>query len=287
MSLSFPDARRRRQQKSKCSKETWMDLAKAKVYDLAQPYFAGMPHHPNHPPFLMTLAKRHGDYVAKGEVSSASEAIGLGGHVGTHIDALCHFSCGGKLHGGVAASDVQSFTSGFVIHSVDTIAPIVRHGVLLDIAGQQGTDSLPADFEITSKHLERAASDADVEIGAGDVVLLRTGWAQFWEDPVRYITGGTGSEVRGPGPQIDGARWLSSRRVFAAGSDTIAFERVPDPGMPVHVHLLVESGIHLIEALNLEELARDRVYSFWFVAAPLKIRGGTGAPVRPLALRID
>ena len=54
--------------------------------------------------------------------------------------------------------------------------------------------------------------------------------------------------------------------------------------MPVHVHLLVESGIHIIEALNLEELARDRVYEFVFVAAPLKIRGGTGSPIRPLAL---
>ncbi|HEX5229609.1 MAG TPA: hypothetical protein VFW44_17980 [Bryobacteraceae bacterium] len=59
---------------------------------------------------------------------------------------------------------------------------------------------------------------------------------------------------------------------------------MPAASMPVHVHLLVESGIHIIEALNLEELARDRVYEFAFVAAPLKIRGGTGAPLRPLAL---
>src|SRR5688572_8663953 len=123
-----------------------MDLASARVYDLGQPYFAGMPHHPSHPPFLMTLAKRHGDYVAEGGVSSASEAITLGGHVGTHIDALCHFSCGGKLHGGVAAEDAQSYTSGFSRHSVDTIAPIVRRAVLLDIAGLEGVDALPDDF---------------------------------------------------------------------------------------------------------------------------------------------
>jgi kynurenine formamidase len=53
--------------------------------------------------------------------------------------------------------------------------------------------------------------------------------------------------------------------------------------MPVHVHLLVDSGIHIIEVLNLEQLARDRVYEFVFVAAPMNIRGATGAPVRPLA----
>jgi kynurenine formamidase len=74
--------------------------------------------------------------------------------------------------------------------------------------------------------------------------------------------------------------------VFAAGSDTIAFERVPSRAMPVHVHLLVESGIHIIEALNLEELAAARVYTFLFVAAPLKIRGGTGSPIRPLAVAL-
>ena len=77
-------------------------------------------------------------------------------------------------------------------------------------------------------------------------------------------------------PQIEAARWLSSRGIFAAGSDTVAFERVPAAEMPVHIHLLVESGIHIIENLNLEDLARDRVFEFVFVGAPLKIRGGTG-----------
>lgn len=261
-----------------------MKQPEPQVYDLGQPYFAGMPHHPNHPAFLMTMMKRHGDYVAKGEVSSASEAITLGGHVGTHIDALCHFSCGGKLHGGIIAAEVQSFTAGMSKYSVDTIPPILRHGVLLDIAGLAGVDALPSDFSIAPAHLESAASAAGIEIQPGDVVLLRTGWARFWEDPARYITGGSGAEVRGPGPQIEGARWLSERGILAAGSDTIAFEKVPDSSMPVHVHLLVDSGIHIIEALNLEELARDKVYSFDFIASPMKIRGGTGAPVRPLAI---
>jgi kynurenine formamidase len=90
--------------------------------------------------------------------------------------------------------------------------------------------------------------------------------------------------VQGPGPEAEGARWLSARGIFAAGADTVAFERVPSADMPVHVHLLVERGIHLIECLNLEELARDGVHEFAFVAAPMKIEGGTGAPVRPLAL---
>ena len=256
-------------------------IEKAKVYDLAQPYFVGMPHHPVHPPFLFGLSKKHGDYVAPGGASSAAEAITLGGHVGTHIDALCHFSCGGKLHGGIEAAAVQSSGGGLEQWSVDTIAPILRRGVLLDIAGHEKVEALAADFTVTPDHLEAAAGWEGVEIRRGDVVLLRTGWAQYWNDAARYI-----AEVRGPGPEAAGAHWLSERGIFAAGSDTIAFERIPSPDMPVHVHLLVESGIHIIEALNLEQLAAERVYSFLFVAAPLKIRGGTGSPIRPLALAL-
>jgi kynurenine formamidase len=251
-------------------------LRSARVYDLSQPYFTGMPHHPAHPPFLYSLSKKHGDFVSPSGASSAAEAITLGGHVGTHIDALCHFSCGGKLHGGIDAESVQSYAAGFQRLSVDTIAPILRRGVLLDIAG---SEPLPAGFTVTPGHLDRAAAEANVEVGEGDVVLLRTGWARFFRDPALFLR-----QVQGPGPGIDGARWLSSRRIFAAGADTIAFERVPDVDMPVHDHLLVESGIHIIECLNLEELARDRVHEFVFVAAPLKIEGGTGAPLRPLAI---
>jgi kynurenine formamidase len=251
-----------------------------KVYDLAQPYFVGMPHHPAHPPFLFSLTKLHGDYVMPNGGSSASEGLALGGHLGTHIDALCHFSCGGKLHGGHDVAAAQSYSSGLKQLSVDTLSPIVRRGVLLDIAGQQNLASLPAAFEITPEHMEKAAHAQTVEIQPGDVVLLRTGWGAFFEDVARFE-----SQMHGPGPGEQGARWLSGKGVFAAGADTINFEQVPSRTMPVHVHLLVESGIHIIECLDLEQLAADHVYEFVFVASPLKIRGATGSPIRPFALK--
>ena len=258
-------------------------LAKSRVYDLAQPYFIGMPHYPTHPPFLFSLTKKHGDLVLDGEVSSAADVITFGGHVGTHIDALCHFSCGGRLYGGVDAQALQSYGEGLRELSVDTIQPILRRGVLLDVAGHLGTEALPVDFEISADHLRSACERQKVTIGSKDVVLLRTGWARFFNDPVRFITGGKGSQPAGPGPGLAAARWLSERGISFAGSDTVAFEKVPS-GMPVHVHLLVENGIHIIEMLNLEELAHGGVYEFLFVAAPLKIRGGTGSPIRPLAI---
>ena len=253
------------------------NLLSAKIYDLGQPYYVGMPHYPVHPPYLYTLNKLHGEFVLPNGASSASETFTLGGHVGTHIDALAHFSCDGKLHGGVAPT--QSYGSGVDQYSIDNVAPIFRPGVLFDVAALQGVDALPEDFVVTPEHLEACG----VKPPAGGVALIRTGWARFWSDAKRYITGGHGAIVVGPGPTEPAARWLSERGIFAAGSDTVAFERVPSK-MEVHVHLLVEKGIHIIECLNLEALARDAVKQFTFVALPLKIRGGTGSPIRPVAL---
>lgn len=255
-------------------------LRSARVYDLGQPYFVGMPHFPTHPPFSFSLTKGHGDLVLKNGASSSAEAITLGGHVGTHIDALCHFSCGGRFFGGVEAESIQSMDRGFSELGIATVPPIVRRGVLFDVAGFVGVDVLPNDFSVTPELLDQVP----VSIGPGDVVFLRTGWGSLWRDHRRFITGGLHRQPVGPGPELAGAQWLSSRGVFAVGSDTVAFEKLPAPDMPVHVHLLVESGIHIIECLNLEELARDGVREFGLVASPMKIEGGTGAPVRPLAI---
>jgi kynurenine formamidase len=259
-------------------------ISEQRIYDLAHSYFAGMPHFPTHPPFVFGLTRKHGDMILEGGVSSSADSIAFGSHVGTHIDALCHFSCDGMLHGGVEANAVQNDSSGFAKLGVDTIAPIMRRGVLLDIAALMKVDALPTDFSIMPEHLDAALNAAKTTIRSGDVVLLRTGWARYFTNTAQFVTGGMGHVVAGPGPEIDAARWLSGRGVFAAGSDTIAFEKLPAARMPVHVHLLVENGIHIIEALNLEQLSRDRIYEFVFIAAPLKFRGGTGSPIRPLAL---
>jgi len=253
-------------------------LKTARAYDLGVPYFAGMPHYPTHAPFLYSLSKMHGEVVSSGGTSSAAEAIALGSHVGTHMDALCHYSKDGKWHGGVETRGAQSYTSGMSVLGIDTVPPVIRRGVLLDNARLRRLDVLPVDFAVTPRHLEAACLQQGVVIEPGDVVLLRTGWMRYWNEPAKYI-----ANVHGPGPELEGARWLSERKVFAVGSDTVSFEKVPS-NMGVHVHLLVESGIHILEVLNLEELAADQVYEFLLVAAPMKIQGATGAPVRPLAV---
>jgi len=254
-------------------------LGRAQVFDLSQPYYVGMPHHPNHPPFLYGLSKTHGTYVRDGGVSAAAESISLGGHVGTHIDALCHFSKDGMIHGGIEVAPVQSDTSGISVHGVDTIPPIVRRGVLIDVAKHKGAEILDEDFAIDARLIEQICEAQETEIRSGDVVLVRTGWANLWRDSASYM-----NDLAAPGPDLEAGQMLSEIGIFAGGSDTIAFELMPNPKMEIHGHFLVEKGIHIIEALNMEGLSAAGVTEFAFVGAPIKIENGTGAPIRPLAL---
>lgn len=235
----------------------------ARLVDLAQPYFPGMPHWPSHPPFALARTKEHGDYLLPGGASSAAELIALGTHTGTHIDGLGHFSCAGRFFHGAPFEHL----------GIDTLVPILRRGVFCDLAPG---GELPQDHAVSAAQLQ-AALQAPVQ--PGDVVLLRTGWGRRWRTPRLFL-----NQQQQPGLALDAARWLSSRSIFAAGADNVALERIPSPSMEVHLHLLAGSGIHILECLDLEPLAAARATEFIFLGAPLKIEGATGAPIRPFAL---
>ena len=258
----------------------WEQFAGARVVDLAHEMRRGMPVSPNHPRFEMSLLRRHGDMVRADGGSAANELIVTGGHVGTHIDALCHVSQDGLLHGGVPAASVTS-NHGFSQFGADAIEPILCRGVMLDVAAVHGAPVLPGGYEVTAADLEAAQASAGVEVSPGDAVLIRTGWAHHWHDP--EVFGGQRSGA--PGPGVEAADWLVEAGVRATGAETIAYEVIP-PGaghatLPVHRRLLVDAGINIIEVLDLRRLD---VCEFLFVAAPLKIVGATGSPLRPLAV---
>jgi kynurenine formamidase len=253
------------------------------VYDLAQPLATETPHSPNHPPFRMSLMRRHGDMVREDGSSAANEMFVTGGHTGTHVDALAHVSYKGKLYYGVSAEEAQR-GGRFREHGVDEMAPVVCRGVLLDVAGLHGTDALPGGYGISQDDLTAAAEKVAVEVRPGDVVLVRSGWSRNFDDAKAFL----GHESGVPGPTEEAARWLAERGVRATGAETIAYEQIkPEVGhalLPVHRLLLVEHGIHIIEVMNLSGLAEAGVHEFMFFLAPLKIMGGTGSPVRPLAV---
>jgi len=265
-------------------KELLDGLSRARVFDLGRRLEASTPVSANHPPFRMALLRRHGDSIRADGMSGANELMTLGGHTGTHIDALAHVSSHGKLHGGI---DAQAAARGgrFRELGVETVAPLIGRGILLDVPPALGRETLGPAHRITDRELAETARVQRTEPGADDVVLVRTGW------PVgRYEIDGAyaGRETGVPGPDISAARWLSARGIRATGADTIAYEWLaPSAGhtlLPVHTHLLYEAGIHILEVLDLEALADARVHEFLFVAIPLKLVGATGSPIRPLAL---
>jgi kynurenine formamidase len=262
--------------------QTLLDaVTTARIIDLGRPLFQGMPQSPNHPPFRLSLARRHGDLVRPDGGSAANEMLVMGAHVGTHIDALCHVSHDGLLHGGVLASDAQ--TGGrFSQLGIETVAPLVCRGLLLDVPATLGVEACDPGYEVTAVDLDAAA--ADLAIAPGDVVLVRTGWGRRFEHGDAYV----GHESGVPGPGEAGARWLADLRPRAVGADTIAFERIaPGAGhavLPAHRVLLVEHGIPIIETLDLEELAASGAREFLFILSPLALVGATGSPARPLAV---
>ncbi len=254
----------------------------ARIYDLEQPRYFGAPVFPSHAPgYVYTLHRHHGRGMGEAR-TGASGFMYTTEHSGTHIDALCHQAEDLHLYGGREVDVRIQTASGFTELGVETIAPIVTRGVLLDVAAHRGVDQIEAGMPITRDDLETTAGKQDVSVGEGDVVLVRTGNGALWQDPTMYLQAG--------GMTSDASWWLASRGVKAVGADNMAWDEVGmvDPELkvtlPGHVILLVRHGIYIIENLFLEELARDQCYEFTFICLPLKMRGATGSPVRPIAV---
>jgi kynurenine formamidase len=266
---------------------SWIDsLLSARVYDLEQPRFAGMPIHPAHRPgYFYALHRRHRDTYRpdlQGPRSSASGMLTMMEHSGTHLDALCHQANELQMFGGIEVDTTES-SAGFSRLGIETVPPLLRRGVLLDVCGHKGERVLPARYGITADDLERCANAQKVEVRVGDVLLVRTGYGALWRgDEATYLDAA--------GVSKSGTLWAAERGVGAVGADNMAWdvpdERDPETGATLfaHVYLLAQKGVYIIENLNLEELAQAGCYHFAFVGIPLKLTGATGSPLRPLAL---
>lgn len=230
-----------------------------------------------------------GDYAAgarklKGELSLADDALLVSPHgTTTHIDALAHLWRDDVLYNGHSAQRVRSY--GATRCGIDKLGPVVTRGVLLDVAGLFGTDHVEPGTVIDDEVLAGCAERAGAEPRAGDVVLVRTGWAGvFATDPSRY----QGAQ---PGIAYSAGRWLVDRDVTAIGSDNAAVGAIDADGgfaggvdEDIHLLTLWQHGVYLIEMLWLDELAAAGRGEFLFVAAPLPIEGGTASPLNPVAV---
>ena len=261
-------------------------LSKAKVYDLGQAYWPSMPVHPFDPPFQFFLYRYH-EYVRKsfdemGIEPGFSDAISLivtSMHSGTHFDLPIHMSQDLKVMG-VDVTPYQRDT-GFTklpepLHSMEKVPPLLLRAVLLDIPAYKGLDILPERYAITPEDLEGAAATQGVTIKEGDCILIRTGYARFFEtDRETYL-------YKWAGLSDQAAHWVAARKPGLVGIDNLSLG-VPTP-FASHRIILVEAGIYLMKSLTLETLAADRNYISTVVVLPLKIKGGEASLIRPIAI---
>jgi kynurenine formamidase len=203
------------------------------------------------------------------------------GQVGTQFDGFAHQTIGESLYNCFKVGDVSTRT-GFTKLGIQNVGAIVTRGVLVDVAALKGVEMLPETYEITVQDLQQALSKQGVTLGRGDAVLVHTGWGKLWgKDNARY-------QATNPGIGVAASEWLAKQSPMLVGADTGPVEVSPNPdkqlSLPTHQIMLVINGIHLLENLKLDELAAKRVYEFALVVEPLKIQGGTGSSVAPIAI---
>jgi kynurenine formamidase len=204
------------------------------------------------------------------------------GQVGTQFDAFSHQTIGNGLYNCFNVDETLTRT-GFTKLGVEKVGAIVTRGVLIDVAALKGVEMLSDTYEITVEDLEEALARQRLTLEPGDAVLVHTGWGKLWGmDNDRY-------QVRRPGIGIAAAEWLAAQEPILVGADNAGVEIAPNPdpelSLPVHQVLLVVHGVHLLENLKLDELAAADAYEFALIVEPLKIEGGTGSTVAPIAIR--
>jgi kynurenine formamidase len=256
-------------------------IRQGRIYQLGRVYEAGMPlpatrHYSLHIPQAYVLAgKNQGVYhdeVISGEL----------GQIGTQFDGLGHFGIGDLFYNGNRRADFAQ-PGGLTRLGIENVGAIFTRGVLIDVARLRGVSQLAGGYEITVADLKNALARQRVDLGAGDVVLIHTGWGSLWmKDNAKYLE-------TAPGIGLAAGQFLADAEVTVVGADTSAVEVSPNPdkdlSVPVHQLLIARNGIYLHENLSTDELARDAVYEFAYIFSPLRLKGATGSPGNPMAVR--
>jgi kynurenine formamidase len=257
--------------------------------DLAVDYFLGMPSWAaaSDPPYEIWMTHTPtgtviDDLAGAGRVAAerfsyAGSAFSMYSHTGTHVCSLNHIGVDGRFWNGWEQEThlgSRAWTVGGVY------PPIFARAVLLDIATDKGTPCLDPSYAVTRADLERSLALLSVEIDPADVVLIRTGQMTRWPDREAFLR-------NPPGLSMEAARYLCEELdVMCVGVDAggeVLPPDEPDSFLPVHAYLLAEEGVPIFENLWLEELATVAQPDFAFLAFPLKLRGSTGCPCRPIA----
>jgi len=263
----------------------------SKVFDLSVDHFVGMPgwFGAGDQPYQIWMTHTpQGEIVANtmGVSNEANHLVGYSGdsismytHCGTHIDTFNHFGYNGEIFNGFTAKDHLG-SRAWEKCGPEKYPPIFARGILLDVAGLHGVNTLPPSHGIGKADIEGCLKKQGLKILPGDVVLLRTGQMLVWPDMA--FTKNT------PGLNREGAEYIAKHGAIMIGADNLTLEQTPSVHemnfFPVHTYLLAEAGVPILEMVNLEEIAAEKLYEFAFFGACIKLRGATGAPMRPVAM---
>ncbi|WP_433571666.1 cyclase family protein [Streptomyces sp. CA-251247] len=235
---------------------------------------------------LHAMVQINQELFGPGTVATSDDVVTMGLQAATHWDALTHASHSGRIYNGRPADTVTAHTRAR-FSGIDKVPYVVSRGVLLDVARAKGLDRLPGDHAVTPEDLEEAADFGGVTVGAGDVVLVRTGQMQLALGGDKH-----GYGYPSPGLSVRTPEWFHAHDVAAVANDTLTFEIFPpeieDLWLAVHALDLVEMGMLQGQNWNLESLstacAQEMRYAFLLSAMPEPFVGGTGTPVAPVAV---
>jgi kynurenine formamidase len=264
-----------------------------KLYELGRVYEAGIPAFGARVFALRIPGTPTGGPFGKNKLIYHDEFLATEiGQIGTQFDGLGHIGCvvgrdgdmtEMRFYNGFTEAEMAN-AYGLQKLGVEKLKPIFTRGVLVDVAGLKGR-MLNAGEEIRLADVQAAlqrAGVAEASIRPGDAVFFNTGWGDLWmKDNAKFNSGQ-------PGIGVEVAEWCVRKELCLVGSDTWATEVVPNPNPDlafiVHNILITRNGILNHENLDFTDLIKDRVHEFVYVFAPLRIKGATGSPGRPIAI---
>jgi kynurenine formamidase len=250
-------------------------VRRGKAYSLAIPLQADAPIWPTrHRNWHITT---HYNCAGPGS-GEAEDVLIMHTHGTTHIDALCHVFRDGLMYNGFPAEKMIS-SEGALRNGICNVDAITTRGVLIDVAAYHGVEVLEAGHAITPEEVDAIALRQSVAIERGDALLFRTGFMKVWGQNVAEF------DRAQPGITLATAEWAGAKEIVLLGADNSAVETfTEDVQLPVHDEFIRNQGGYLMELLNLDELAADRIYEFLLIVAPLRITNGLGSPLNPIAL---
>jgi kynurenine formamidase len=265
-----------------------------KVYELGQVYERGMPlfgertysifipGSPTYEDIGRNRAVFH-DELLVAEIGQVGTQFDGPGHVGTRMK-MADGSEQDVFYNGYTREEMHD-PYGLLKLGIENVKPIVTRGILIDVVGYKDVDVLESAYEVTVSDVRGALARqgmSEADIRPGDALLFRYGWSAHWSEPEIYNN-------NPPGIGLEVTRWIVERKPSMVGSDTFTTEVMPNPDgeliNPVHQELVAKNGIWNLENMVFDGLVEDEVYEFLFVFTPIRFKGATGSPGRPIAIR--